>query len=263
MTATATAPAPSVPRPRSASGAGVGGGGGARGERPRSGRRTGCAAFFDVDGTLLSRSSPVTFWELWVRLAQGLGREGEFAALMEQAREGRERAELNRAYFRLFRGVPRWHLEAVGRIWFEQVRAAPDALLAAPAAALAGHRRRGDAVVLVSGSGLPWLAPLARSLGADLVLAPRQLTDGSGILTGGIDAPMIGAGKALAVRTTLSALRLDPDRCYAYGDHISDLPMLAEVGRPVAVGGLASAPGAAGWPALAAAPGPFRPVAGS
>jgi phosphoserine phosphatase len=59
-----------------------------------------------------------------------------------------------------------------------------------------------------------------------------------GVLTGGLlGGPMIGEGKRAAVRAVLRAHPEAAARdCYAYGDHISDLPMLAEVGHPVVVG---------------------------
>jgi phosphoserine phosphatase len=61
------------------------------------------------------------------------------------------------------------------------------------------------------------------------------------VLTGGlVGEPCIGEAKRAAVRAELrSRPDVDPARCYAYGDHVSDLPMLAEVGNPVVVGGSA------------------------
>lgn len=72
----------------------------------------------------------------------------------------------------------------------------------------------------------------------------------SGVLTGElVGPPMIGEGKRRAVRALLARRpAIDPGDCHAYGDHVSDLPMLQEVGHPTVVGGspelLALLPGA-------------------
>src|SRR5207245_774578 len=102
------------------------------------------------------------------------------------------------------------------------------------------------------GSAGTILAGIARDHGADRVWCVRQLAV-DGVLTGEIDAPMIGPAKAAAVRRTLADLDLDAAHCHAYGDDLSDLPMLQTVGHPVAIGRdsrLAAHARAAGWPVL-------------
>lgn len=80
-----------------------------------------------------------------------------------------------------------------------------------------------------------------------------------GELTGEVLAPMIGETKGRAVRLTAPLAGLDLAGSWAYGDHESDLPMLAAVGHPVAVGDdpqLAAHAAAPGWGRLL--PGPAR-----
>ncbi len=52
------------------------------------------------------------------------------------------------------------------------------------------------------------------------------------IITGTIDIPMIGANKACAARNVMEELSVDPDNCFAYGDHLSDIDLLETVGNP-------------------------------
>lgn len=74
-------------------------------------------------------------------------------------------------------------------------------------------------------------------LGVRHILATR-LEVREGRYTGEILPPQtIGAGKAQAVDTFLRARDCSPEWCYAYGDDVSDLPMLEAVGQPTVVSG--------------------------
>lgn len=98
---------------------------------------------------------------------------------------------------------------------------------------------------------LPLLAPLATELGVAHCLCTSLVLDGQGRLTGAIGQPQtIGRGKAEALRFFLRQHGVSAHDCYAYGDDLSDLPMLEAVGRAVAVGndrGLAELAGTRGW----------------
>jgi HAD superfamily hydrolase (TIGR01490 family) len=128
--------------------------------------------------------------------------------------------------------VTRW-----GRRWFADRRRAEGFYLADTRDALRRHRTAGAAVILVSGSFPAVLEPIAEAVGATRILCTRpECRDG--VLTGGIvGEPVIGEAKRQAVREVLANHpHIDPADCFAYGDHVSDLPMLAEVGYPVVVG---------------------------
>jgi phosphoserine phosphatase len=75
-----------------------------------------------------------------------------------------------------------------------------------------------------------------------------------GHYTGVIHPPQtIGQGKADAVRDFLAKMGYAAADCHAYGDDISDLPMLDAVGHPVVVAGgrgLATHAASVGWPVL-------------
>lgn len=211
-------------------------------------------AFFDVDETLLAGKSMVRFLRYWV--ACGGGGDAEFWGVMAELRavaDGAGRAAANRAYYRRFAGVPSAALAEAGRRWYAQHRRRPDAFVPSTAWAMVGHHAAGDVLVLVSGSCRPLLDPLAADVGADEVLCTGLLVGPDGRLTGEVDAPMIGPAKADAALALLKALGADPVDCFAYGDHATDLDLLAAVGGPRVVGGdpvLASWARRRGWPVL-------------
>jgi HAD superfamily hydrolase (TIGR01490 family) len=117
---------------------------------------------------------------------------------------------------------------------------------------LRGHRGTGDRVFLVSGSFFACLDPIAAAARVDAVYGTRPVVR-DGVLTGEVLVPVIAEVKARIVQVAAELLGLELARCSAYGDHISDLPMLDTVGRPVVVGGdpaLAAVAEARGWPRL-------------
>ncbi|MEU9072191.1 HAD-IB family hydrolase [Streptomyces sp. NPDC048109] len=218
------------------------------------------AAFFDVDETLLAVRGMEDFWSHWSGTPYGRGRDRRFAEVVAMVRAGVAREECNRAYYRLFAGVGTACFEHACRQWYGELRTRPDAAVAPVLRALRAHRRRGDLVVLVSGSASGLLAPLALDVGADVVLATEQLAE-RGVLTGEVRRPMVGAAKAEGVVRTLEARGLPASSCHAYGDHASDLAMLSLVGHPRVVGAdplLGLHARARGWPVLPSAPGPLR-----
>jgi phosphoserine phosphatase len=91
-------------------------------------------------------------------------------------------------------------------------------------------------LVLVSGSFAPVVEPIAAAVGAQAVLCTELRSDGQ-CYTGEVVVPLLGFHKRAAVCGLLARHpHCDPLRCYAYGDHASDIPMLDSVGHPVAVG---------------------------
>lgn len=221
-------------------------------------------AFFDLDETLIRRKSMTSFLEHYAdTVANALGaaaeRElrGRAARLARRAAGARHRrAALNRDYYRLFRGHPYEGLRAAGRDWFAGQLGRGDLFHPGVRRALAEHRDRGFRIVLVSGSFAPCLEPIAEHVGADLVVGADVL-ERDGLLTGEIRRPVIGRGKAVAARRVLDRFGASPRESYAYGDHISDLPMLRTIGHPVVVGtggSLARYAAVAGWPVIEARP---------
>ncbi|MFI5966514.1 HAD family hydrolase [Streptomyces asoensis] len=200
--------------------------------------------FSDVDETLTAVKSMFDFLTYYFRGTRG-PRGARLAAdvrgdLARRTSAGAPREAMNRRYYRAWAGEPAARVAELAQAWYAERSRDPGFYLAATRRALQLHRDAGDTVILVSGSFPAVLAPIAAEVGATRLLCSVPGTR-DGVLTGRlVGEPCIGEAKRAAVR---DALRRRPDveaaRCYAYGDHLSDLPMLAEVGHPVIVGGSA------------------------
>ena len=97
------------------------------------------------------------------------------------------------------------------------------------------HRRAGREVVIVSITPEEVAQPLAAHLGVTHVIATRSAVDAEGRYAGELDFYASGTAKADAIRRLAGEWQIDLDRCHAYSDSITDLPMLEVVGYPVAV----------------------------
>ncbi len=112
------------------------------------------------------------------------------------------------------------------------------------------HRRRGDAVVIVSASLEVYLRPAAAELGADGTIGTRLAVDDRGILSGryqGLNCR--GEEKVRRLRAWIDGREEAPTRLWAYGNGRGDLRMLTaadvgvNVGKLGALGRLRSFPG--------------------
>lgn len=192
-------------------------------------------AFFDVDETLISVKSMFHFLDYFLR------ERGEppstyarlSGELRQMARSGAPRQDVNRHYYTYYRGQTARDLSELGQRWFDDectTRFHHQTL-----DVLDQHRTRGADIVLVSGSFFACLDPVVDAVGAVAAWGSRPRIR-RGELTGEVVVPMIGTMKRHAVEMTAAASGARPADCYAYGDHISDLPMLRAVGHPTAVG---------------------------
>jgi putative phosphoserine phosphatase/1-acylglycerol-3-phosphate O-acyltransferase len=137
-----------------------------------------------------------------------------------------------RAAVRFVKGWPAEAVQRAGEL------AAPQLLeLLAPYApsVLDQHRRAGRRIVLATTSPFDLVAPFARMLRLDDVVATRyEAIDGR--YTGRIDGEFVwGVGKLAAVRRWADGHGVDLAASYAYSDSFFDLPLLSSVGHPVAV----------------------------
>ena len=107
------------------------------------------------------------------------------------------------------------------------------------------HAKQGHEIVLVSGTLEPLAQGAARALEAELAereikvtiqVIATQLEEKNGRWTGRIlGGAMFGEAKERAVKRFARDMRLDLERCYAYGDTLKDRWMMEAVGRPTAV----------------------------
>jgi HAD superfamily hydrolase (TIGR01490 family) len=96
------------------------------------------------------------------------------------------------------------------------------------------HKAAGRRVVIVSSSGEEVVGPVGEMVGADEVIATRMVV-ADGRYTGDIEFYAYGPQKADAIRDLAAHEGWDLADCWAYSDSFTDLPMLEEVGHPVAV----------------------------
>ncbi len=196
------------------------------------------AAFFDVDGTIL-RATVVHYYVYFATQGRSALRRGLFwvrfipQILSFFVIDKISRSAFNRVFYRRYRGMEAARLRGLAQGLLDgemRPRLFPDAV-----ARIERHRAAGERVVLVTGSLDFIVAPLARMLGVEEVIAAR-MTEAEGRLTGELAGPPIGdEEKARLVRAWAEAHGVDLTESFAYGDSSADLPMLRCAGHPVAV----------------------------
>ncbi len=213
------------------------------------------AAFFDLDKTIIARSSTMAFSRPFFH--QGLinrravlkSSYAHFLFLLA----GADSDQMERMRAHLTALCTGWEVRQVRAIVEETLHDVVDPLVYAEAAALiAEHTDQGHHVVVVSASGEEMVAPIAAMVGADLSVGTRMV-EIDGLYTGEVEFYCYGEAKADAVRGLAEAHGYDLSRCYAYSDSVTDLPMLAEVGHPTAVNpdrALRREAVSRGWPVL-------------
>lgn len=96
------------------------------------------------------------------------------------------------------------------------------------------HQAAGRKVYIVSSSPEEIVLPLARLLEVDGAIGSRGRVDEQGCYTGELDFYCYGEFKAEAIKELAQSEGVDLSNSYAYSDSITDLPMLEAVGNPVA-----------------------------
>jgi HAD superfamily hydrolase (TIGR01490 family) len=193
------------------------------------------AAFFDLDGTLLTVNSA----RLWVRREQRLGRisranvarAGVFLAGYHLGVIDMERAL--RAALSTIRGVEEDEIREATRVWWrDEVR--PHVARGARET-VERHRARGDRLVLLTSSSRYASEMAIEEFGLEDALFQRyEVRDGR--FTGEPLRPIcFGHGKIAAAEAWARAHGVELDRSAFYSDSVTDVPMLERVGRPFAV----------------------------
>lgn len=200
-------------------------------------RPTGVAAFFDLEGTILARSSGRAL----SRASSRAGAVNQRAALksgyaqLVASLSSADDEQVDRLRDRLTALCTGWDVAQVTAVVEETLHDVVDPLVYAEASArVAEHRERGEDVVVVSASGTEVVQAVGRMLGATHCLGSRMVTVG-GRYTGEVEFTCVGAAKAVAVRELADRQGYDLAKCSAYGDSIGDLPLLEAVGHPTAV----------------------------
>ncbi|KAA0024454.1 HAD-IB family hydrolase [Antrihabitans cavernicola] len=213
------------------------------------------AAFFDLDKTVIAKSSTLAFSKpffdqgLLNRRAVLKSSYAQFLFLLS----GADHDQMERMRAHLANMCTGWDVEQVKSIVAETLHDIVDPLIFAEAADLiADHRIRGHDIVVVSASGEEVVAPIAEALGATHTAATRMVAK-DGKYTGELEFYCYGEGKVEAMKQLADTENYELSRSFAYSDSITDLPMLEAVGHPTAVNpdrGLRKEAAGRGWPIL-------------
>jgi HAD superfamily hydrolase (TIGR01490 family) len=213
------------------------------------------AAFFDLDKTIIAKSSVMVFGRPFYRGGL-INRRTMIKSTYAQIRyllagADHDQMERMRAHFaELCQG---WDVAEVKVIVAQALHDLIGPLIYSEAAALIDeHHAAGRDVVIVSSSGVEVVEPIGKLLGADRVIATRLAVE-HGHFTGQIDYYAYGPAKAVAIVELAASAGYDLTQSYGYSDSATDLPMLEVVGRPCAVNpdrALRKAAIERGWPVL-------------
>ena len=195
------------------------------------------AAFFDLDKTIIARSSPLALGRSFFR--EGLiGRSFLLKSLYAQLvfhLMGADEEKMEKMRAEASRLTAGWEQDRVRQIVTEVLEEVISPLIYAEALELMhDHRAAGRMIVIVSSSPAEIVEPLADMLRVDRWIATLpKVVDGK--YTGDLDFYAYGPHKAAAMKGLAAELDIDLEASYAYSDSFTDLPMLEAVGNAVVV----------------------------
>ena len=192
------------------------------------------AAFFDLDKTIIAKSSALAFSKpfqaggLISRRAVLRSAYAQFVFLVG----GADHDQMEKMRQFMSQLVAGWDVATVKEIVAETLHNIMDPLVYSEAVRLIEeHHAAGRDVVIVSSSGTDVVEPIGAMLGADRVVATRlEIVDGK--YTGEIDYYAYAEEKAKAVVALADERGYDLSASYAYSDSSTDIPMLEAVGHP-------------------------------
>ncbi len=195
------------------------------------------AAFFDLDKTIIARSSTLAFGRPFYHGGlinrRSVLRSAYAQFVFHVGGADHDQMERMRRY--LSEQAAGWDVQTVKDIVAETLHHIVDPLVYAEAVTLIEqHHADGHDVVIVSASGAEVAEPIGEMLGADHVIA-TVMVQVDGRYTGEIAFYAYAGNKAVAIRELAEENGYDLDGSYAYSDSATDLAMLEAVGHPYAV----------------------------
>ena len=195
------------------------------------------AAFFDLDKTIIAKSSTLAFSKsfqaggLITRRAVLRSAYAQFVYLVG----GADHDQMEKMREFLSDLCTGWDVQTVRDIVADTLHNIVDPIVFDEAVSLIEeHHLAGRDVIIVSASGAEVVEPIGEMLGADGVIATRmEIVDGK--YTGGIDYYAYAENKATSIVEIAEQKGYDLARSYAYSDSITDIHMLEVVGHPHAV----------------------------
>jgi HAD superfamily hydrolase (TIGR01490 family) len=190
-------------------------------------------AIFDIDGTLVEGSTERRFW----------------GYLLKRGHQGPRQVLAYLLFWLRYFPVYRSHTAKINKAYLykldtARVRALAERFVAeeilprlyAPAVQrLQSHLRRGETVVLLSGTLEPIARPLAKALAVEHVYATVCRERDGRYLAGPPEMHPFGATKLAIAARFAREIGADLREASAYGDSRHDLTLLEAVGDPVAV----------------------------
>jgi HAD superfamily hydrolase (TIGR01490 family) len=196
------------------------------------------AAFFDLDKTIIAKSSVLAFGKPFYReglLSKSAIVKSIYAQIvfMLVGADEAKMEKLREAMLSLTKG---WNQEHIADIVRETLDEVISPIVFAEALELFDqHHAAGRHVVIISSAPFEVVGPLGEFLGADEVIATKAAIDDDGNYTGELEFYAYGPHKAERIREIAEREGIDLSASYAYSDSVTDLPMLESVGHPVAV----------------------------
>jgi HAD superfamily hydrolase (TIGR01490 family) len=213
------------------------------------------AAFFDLDKTIIAKSSVLAFGKPFYQSGL-LNRRSVLRSAYAQfvfALAGADEDQIARMRAYLTAMCTGWDVAQVREIVSETLHEIIDPIVYDEAVELIGeHKAAGRDVVIVSSSGEEVVGPIGAMLGADHIVATQMLV-ADGKYTGEVGRYAYGPEKAVAIYELAAERGYDLAHSYAYSDSATDVPMLESVGHPYAVNAdraLRKAAIERGWPML-------------
>jgi HAD superfamily hydrolase (TIGR01490 family) len=195
------------------------------------------AAFFDLDKTILAKSSSLAFARPFYKGGL-IGRADVLKSAYAQfsyVASGADHDQLETMRHYMSELVKGWDVETVRQIVAETLDEIVDPMVYGEAVDLiAEHKAAGRDVIIISSSGTEVVEPIGERLGVDRAIGTQvEIVDGK--YTGEIVFYAYGEGKAVAMRALAEENGYDLAECYSYTDSATDLPMLEIVGHPFCV----------------------------
>ena len=195
------------------------------------------AAFFDMDKTIIAKSSPLALGPSFFReglIGRGFLLKSLYAQLVFNLM-GADENKMERMRDEAAKLTAGWEAQKVRDIVTEVLEEVITPLIYAEALDLIrDHRAAGRLICIVSSSPEEIVEPLARMLGVDRWIATKPtIVDGK--YTGELDFYAYGPEKADAIRELADEVGIDLEGSFAYTDSVTDQPMLECVGHPVVV----------------------------
>lgn len=195
------------------------------------------AAFFDLDKTIIAKSSTLAFskpFQAGGLISRGAVLRSAYAQFVYLV-GGADHDQMEKMRQFLSQLSAGWDVATVKEIVADTLHTIVDPLVYDEAVSLIEeHHAAGRDVVIVSASGAEVVEPIGELLGADTVVATRlEVEDGR--YTGEIAFYAYAEEKARAIRELAEQHGYDLAECYAYSDSVTDVAMLEAVGHAYAV----------------------------